>query len=161
MSERNPEQPPNRFWYTLNDESYPLTPECADMYLRNAEPWYDHVYIRFGEDEDGNQLAGAIWRIEHENFDDLIGDLIQQGGDPYLEEYASQGDKEYFDRTGHELPENLIEESTMSTEVIEEPALVLGSSEWISPRRQREIDLRCAYVAYLLHNCLDFEGTGY
>lgn len=160
MSEHSPEQPQNRFWYTLGDESYPLTPEFADMYLHNAEPWYDHIYLNLPDDEDGNARGGAIWRIEHENFDDVIGDLIQQGGEPYLEEYASQGDKDYFARSGRELPENLVEEPEQpENSPPVEPVPHIDT--WISPRQQRIIDLRCAYVAYLLSQSLDFEGTGY
>jgi hypothetical protein len=141
MSEREPNQP-KRYYLEYNGKRYILNPDNTVLYLHSNNPACDHYYVQFDDDEDGEQRGHYGWRQINENFDEMILNLVQVGCEQVLKPDPSHFDLEqYKNRFGH-LPES---------EPVEQvaPQVEHKELEWISPRRQREIDNAIGFLVFL------------
>jgi len=149
MSEHLPEQDPEetkpRYFYTYGEIQMAMTPNNCDVFIFYEEPWYDHIYIKLPEQFGGRGVA--FWRIDHDNFDDVAVNLVEQGLEPYEDTHAPESDKEYFKACGKELPVSpgsAIEEPSSIEEIVPEIEL-----RWISPRNDELIKKTVEYILYL------------
>lgn len=75
--EREPRPEPTRYFVDYDGERYILGPENTLVYLHD-ENKYDHIYVQFKDDENGDQQGTYLWRLDpryNEQFESMVSNL--------------------------------------------------------------------------------------
>jgi hypothetical protein len=104
MSEQQPnnERQPKRYYLEYNGERYILGPGNTLPYMHSDTPGFDHFYVQFNDDEDGEQQGHYEWRETYvragneQEFNEKIINLIEIGCKPKLAKEVSDFDREQF-----------------------------------------------------------------
>ena len=123
----------NKYYIEWNGENIYFTPENTMIYLHKYEPHYDHIFVDLDPDAEASESGVYIWRITHENFDEMVAELLRNGvwQKPDLE-FATKLDKQSFDRHGLVLP----------------PAPEIPPLEELLPRKEAH----ARFLEYLIEN---------
>lgn len=142
---------PKRYYLEYDGKRYEMSPENTLMYLHSNQPEYDHIYVQFEDNEDGEQMGTYYWRRNTNTFDDMCLNLLQTGCNQILKAEASDFDKEqYRQRFGADpAPTKPVEAHTGLVANIDELVEKYEASK--SPLTERRENF-ARYFGYLLLN---------
>lgn len=147
---QEPRREPTKYFVDYAGERYILGPENTLIYM-HTDKKYDHIYVQFKDDENGEQQGTYMWRLDPrytEQFESMVSNLIVINTTQIHQNEVSQFDLEQWTaRFGN-----------TATEPQNAP-----SKEIVATLTDRQIN-RANFLGYiLLHEHLtadDFDGDG-
>lgn len=150
-----PRREPQRYYIEFENQQFELGPDNTLIYVHAKDKKYDHIYVQFPDDEDGQQRGHYIWRIDPKyshQFEMMCSNLIALNVTMVTQNDVSEFDlKQWslrFQNTTRQ-PENAPEKK------IDEPEY-----KELTQRQERLIQ----FLAYALEKehivATDFDGEG-
>ena len=142
--EQEPRREPERYYVDYDNERYILGPENTLIYIHEDASTYDHIYIQFADNEDGEQQGTYMWRSDErykDKFNMMVANLRSVNVTTITQLTASQFDiEQYHQRFGDEKPVEQAENA---------PEQQVDELDWISPRQERVIKNAVGFLIYL------------